>query len=287
MTDAERARLLALYEIEMRRDAWVPGLATHPLADVTRYHDAARREVLIMWHRFAAVEAEAVVRRELDYFKGSGGFTWKVYAGDEPRNLPDVLLAAGMEVERGEEVTLMVAPAAAMAAAPVLPPHANIRRLKSSADIALLSVVWEAVWPGGNGGWIDVLGEAMLAHADRLSIHVVMVDDVPVASGYLVLDPRGNFAYLGGGATLAAHRGKGLYRALVHARAALARDANIAMASPDVNPSSLRDHLRCPDNVPRTLSGRHLAIEASPASRPILARLGFEPLTTLRFYSRK
>lgn len=258
MTPDDRAALLARYQQEMRRDAWVPGLATHTLADVTRYHDDAQREVLIMWHQFAAADADAIVRRELAYFHGSGGFTWKVYAEDEPRNLPDVLLAAGMQVERGVEDALMVAPAAEMALQPVLPANANIRMLKSSAEITLLSDVWEAVWPGGNGGWVSVLADALDAYPERLTIMVAMLDGKPVASGYVILDPRGHFAYLGGGGVLTEHRGKGLYRALVHARATLARDANI----------------------------RHLAIEASPASRPILERLGFTVLTSLRFFSR-
>jgi GNAT superfamily N-acetyltransferase len=258
MIEVERAALLALYEAELRRDAWVPGLPAHKLADVSRYYDEAQREVLIMWHQFTAAEAEAIVRRELDFFKGSGGFTWKVYANDEPRNLPDVLLSAGMEVERGVEDTLMVARSGDMASPPVLPTGANIRTLKSSADIGLLGAVWGAVWPDENGGWVEVIADALDANPERLVVLIAMQDDVPVASGYVVLDPRGNFAYLGGGAALAEHRGKGLYRALVHARAAIARDANI----------------------------RHLAIEASPASRPILERLGFEPLTTLRFYTR-
>lgn len=258
MTEAERAALRALYEAEMRRDAWVPGLATHKLSDVTRYHDEACREVLIMWHRFPAEDAEAVVRRELNHFRDAGGFTWKVYAEDEPRNLPDVLLAAGMKLERNEVNALMVAPATAMARPVVLPANANIRVLQSSADIQLLVDVWEAVWPGANGEWVGVLADALDAHPDRLSILVVMLDGKPVSSGYLMRDPRRNFAYLGGGGVLAEHRGTGLYRALVHARAAMARDANIRM----------------------------LAIEAGPASRPILERLGFEQLTTLRFYSR-
>lgn len=259
MTSAEREALLALYAAEMRRDACVPGLATHQLADVTRYHDDARREVLIMWHRFDAAEAEAVVRRELDHFRDAGGFTWKVYADDEPGNLARVLQHAGMQVERGEEVALMVAPAAAMAAPPALPPGANIRVLQSSAEIGLLSAVWEAVWPNENGGWVDVLAEALDAMPNRLRIFVVMRDAVPVASGYAMLDPRGHFAYLGGGGVVASERGSGLYRALVHARAAVVRDAGIS----------------------------HLAIEAGPASRAILEKLGFEQLTSLRFYSRR
>lgn len=259
MTEEERARLLALYVAEMRRDAWVPGMRCEKLADVSRYYDPAQREVLIMWHDLAGADSAAVVRRELEHFRDAGGFTWKVYAGDLPEDLPQVLLDAGLRDEHEVEDILMVAGAAAMAVPPQLPPGANIRRLESSADISLLAEVWQAVWPNESGGWIDVLGEALDTEPERLAILVAMQDERPVASGYLVLDPRGNFGYLGGGAVTPGHRGKGLYRAIIHARAALAAAANI----------------------------RTLAVEASPASRPVLERLGFEVLNSLRFLSRE
>jgi len=258
MTEAERRALLALYEAELRRDAWVPGLPLERLPEVSRYYDAAQRETLIMWHRFDAADTETIVQRELAHFRNAGGFAWKVYAEDGPANLVDCLIANGLTSERGEADGLMVAPAADMAIAFPLSAGVRIHEVKSSAEMHLLSAVWDAVWPEENGGWVEVLSEALEATPERLRILIAMVDDKPSASGYAILDPRGNFAYLGGGGVVPGLRGKGLYRALVHARAAISRDANI----------------------------RHLAIEASPASRPILEQLGFERLTTLRFYRK-
>lgn len=258
MTEAERARLRALYLAEMRRDAWVPGMRCERLADVSRYYDRAQREVLIMWHDFAGADAAAVVRRELAHFRDAGSFTWKVYDGDLPENFRQVLLDAGLHDEREVEDVLMVAGADAMAVPPQLPPGTQIRRLETSAEIYLLAEVWEAVWPKQNGGWVEVLGEALDTEPDRLAILIAMQAGRPVASGYLVLDPRGNFGYLGGGAVTHDQRGQGLYRAIIHARAAVAVAANI----------------------------RTLAVEASPASRPILERLGFTALSGLRFLSR-
>ncbi|MDX2218284.1 MAG: GNAT family N-acetyltransferase [Burkholderiales bacterium] len=272
MTDAERAELLELYVAEMRRDAWVPGMRCEKLADVSRYYDRAQREVLIMWHDLARADAAAVVRRELDHFRDAGGFTWKVYAGDPPTDFREVLLAAGLRDEHEVEDVLMVASADAMAVPPRMPPNANIRRLATSADIHLLADVWEAVWPNENGGWIDVLAESLDTEPGRLAILVATLDGRPAASGYVVLDPRGHLAYLGGGGVVPEHRGKGLYRALVQARAAIARDAAAAI---HLESSAHGDPMPC-----------HLAVEASPASRAVLTRMGFEPLTTLRFYAR-
>ena len=64
------------------------------------------------------------------------------------------------------------------------------------------------------------------------------------------------FASLWGGSTLEAYRGRGIYRALVARRAALARDAGSA----------------------------YLQVDASDMSRPILERLGFVALTTTTPY---
>lgn len=272
MTEAERARLRALYLAEMRRDAWVPGMRCERLADVSRYYDRAQREVLIMWHDFAGADAAAVVRRELAHFRDAGGFTWKVYEGDQPADMREVLLAAGLRDEHEVEDVLMVAPADAVAVPPDLPAGANIRRLTTSADIHLLADVWESVWPNENGGWIDVLAEALDNDPERLAILVATIDGRPAASGYVVLDPRGHLAYLGGGGVVPEHRGRGLYRALVQARAAIACDAPTTLGMP-ATPGRVR--IPC-----------HLAVEASPASRAVLTRMGFEQLMTLRFYTR-
>lgn len=258
MTEAERRELLARYEAELRRDAWVPGLPLERLPEVSRYADAAQREALIMWHRFDAADTEAIVRRELAHFRNAQGFAWKVYEDDAPANLVECLVAHGLQSERGEADALMVAPAADMAIEYPLPGGARIHEVKSSREMHLLRTVWEAVWPDQNGGWVDVLTDALNENPERLRILIAMVDEKPVASGYAILDPRAGFAYLGGGGVVSDLRGKGLYRALVHSRAAITRDAGIS----------------------------HLAIEASPASRPILERLGFERLTTLRFYAK-
>ena len=72
-----------------------------------------------------------------------------------------------------------------------------------------------------------------------------------VSVGRLETHPDGMFAGLYGGGTLASHRGRGFYRAMVAARA--------------------RDAIE--------LGARYLMVDALPTSRPILERLGFVRLT--------
>lgn len=252
----DRLALLRAYDEDMRRDAWVPGLPAQRMPELTRYYDAGQREVLVMWHAFGADQAERIVERELAFFGQAGAINWKIYDGDEPANLAQVLRARGFVPE--EESALMTCPTESLASLPLAGP-ADVLRLTTAGDVDQLDRVWSAVWPDANGGWVDVIREVVAEGDERLQVMVARIAGEPVASGYVVLDPRGRFAYLGGGATVEAHRGRGLYRSLVLARARIAKAAGIA----------------------------HLAVEASAQSRPVLERLGFIRLTTLVFHERR
>ena len=75
-------------------------------------------------------------------------------------------------------------------------------------------------------------------------------------TAWLVLRPGTEFAGLWGGSTLSQWRGRGIYRALVAARAQLAVARGV----------------------------RYLQVDASSDSAPILRRLGFRAVTTTTPY---
>lgn len=77
-----------------------------------------------------------------------------------------------------------------------------------------------------------------------------------VSAAWIVFYPGTEFAGLWGGSTLAAWRGRGLYRALIAARARLAVARGV----------------------------RYLQVDASDDSAPILRRLGFRAVTTTTAY---
>jgi GNAT superfamily N-acetyltransferase len=80
---------------------------------------------------------------------------------------------------------------------------------------------------------------------------VAEAGDELVAAAWIVFRPGTEFAGLLGGSTREAWRGRGIYRALVARRAALARARGV----------------------------RYLQVDASDDSRPILERLGFAGVT--------
>jgi len=251
----DHLEILNLYTTHMRRDAVVPGMSTHKLRDVTRYVDLKGLEGLVMWHEFDEAKAVRIVERELAYFtKAAKEFNWKIYSGDEPEKLGVLLEKGGMQA--GPVSTLMLGEAILVA---------KLKRDKSMTirsigpqQIDDLYAVWEGVWPGENDGWVAILRDALERTPELLQVLVAYDNEKPVAAGYIVLDHRKTFAYMGGGAALPSHRGRGFYRLLVAER------ARIAQAN----------------------GTQFLAVEARPDLVPILSRLGFEALTELRFYKR-
>ena len=79
---------------------------------------------------------------------------------------------------------------------------------------------------------------------------IAWAGDVAVSAGRVEFHEGTDFASLWGGGTLPEWRGRGVFRALVGHRAVLARDRGF----------------------------RYLQVDALPTSRPILERMGFQPL---------
>ena len=179
-------------------------------------------------------------------FEGRG-FEWKLYGYDDPTGA----LAAGLVARgfiAGEPETLMaldIAEAGLERAS-----DADVRLLDRPAQLADIVAVQDEVWGGDHRSLVEGLAAEWRALPDRLSVYVAHADGRPASTGWIRFHPGRDFADLWGGSTLPRHRGRGLYRALVAARAAEARRRGV----------------------------RYLTVDASPDSRPILARLGFQAL---------
>ena len=209
----DTTELLALFDEQMRHRAAPDGL----------FVGKAWRAVL--W-RPADGEVEPLVARMREL---PGRVEWKYYSHDGPE-LRERLVAAGLEPD--DEETVVVAEAASI---PPPPDDVELRLATDKFDDLAASVF----------GVRYELPEKAVAV-------VAVVDGQPVSGGRVDFEPGVEFAGLFGGITLPEFRGRGLYRATVAKRAALARERGY----------------------------RWLYSDALPTSRPILERLGFVRLTT-------
>ncbi|WP_406459277.1 GNAT family N-acetyltransferase [Streptomyces sp. NBC_00876] len=200
-------------------------------------------------------ELDLLIARQRDHFARRGeAVEWKTRGHDLPEDLTDRLRAAGFVPE--EQETILIGRADEMAADPVLPDGVTLRRVTGEADMRRIAVMESDVW-GEDWGW---LGDDLIARVatapDEIAVYVAEAGGEVVSAAWLVFRTGTEFAGLWGGSTLAAWRGRGIYRALVAARAKLA----VARGT------------------------RYLQVDASDDSAPILSRLGFHAVTTTTPY---
>lgn len=249
VTSLDRERVLDLFDTQMRRGlVSEPGLRVEHAGRVVRVTGGWN---CVLHADIDADTADRVIGLQQAYFEELGShLEWKVYGHDRPHDLAARLARAGFEPEPPE--TLMVFDLAGDLPAPSLPPQISLRRIANAAGLPHVNAVSELAFG------IDF--SAMNAEfAKRLPLgtlcfYVAFDRRDPVGAGRLELPPHGEFAGLYGGCTVPAFRHRGVYRGLVAARAEEARRNGY----------------------------RYLSVEAEPSSRPILERLGFAPLTTVR-----
>jgi GNAT superfamily N-acetyltransferase len=209
----ETTEILPLFDEQMRRKAAPDSLFV-----------GNGWSAVLWWPGEGEVEPLVDRMRELP-----GHVEWKYYS-HLPADLPERLRAAGLEPE--DEETVVVAEAASI---PPPPPDVELRVVTEEfVDLAA-----------------RVFGDRFELPERAVAV-VAMVDGQPVSGGRVDFEDGVEFAGLFGGITLPEFRGRGLYRATVAKRAALARERGY----------------------------RWLYVDALPTSRPILERLGFVRLTT-------
>ncbi|MFI4976434.1 MAG: GNAT family N-acetyltransferase [Caulobacterales bacterium] len=243
------ADILARYDAEIRADppaevgverVWAGGV----LRTIGAYS-------FIGWWDFPQAEAAAVVARESAYFRSrEGDVEWKVFGHDRPPGLEQRLAEAGWNPEEPETFLVFDVEARDLSIDP--PTGVEVRRVTDAAGVADLIAANELAF-GQREGWRQAALEARLGDP-TVALYVAYSDGAPISSGRLEMSPGRAFAGLYGGGTAPRHRGRGVYRALVAARAAEAKRRGF----------------------------RFLTVDARETSRPIIERLGFQPLTGIR-----
>ncbi|PWI44228.1 GNAT family N-acetyltransferase [Streptomyces sp. ICBB 8177] len=253
----DRDHVLSLFDRQMRRGARPddPTARVERAGDVVRQTGGPAAWNGVLWSDLTEQTADAAIAEQVRHFDALGrGFEWKLYSHDRPGDLAARLRAAGFVPEPAE--SLMVAAVADLSDRVELPEGVRLRTVTDAAGVDLVADVHEQVFRSGRSRLRQRLLSQLAAHPGTVSAVVATAGDVPVAAARLELHAGTEFAGLWGGGTLAAWRGRGIYRALVAHRVRLAAERGY----------------------------RWLQVDASEASRPILERLGFERLATTTPY---
>ncbi|MGI5134645.1 MULTISPECIES: GNAT family N-acetyltransferase [unclassified Streptomyces] len=253
----DHAAVLALYDRDMRQGARPDG----PDARIERDARVVRQVGSeygwngILWSDLDETTADEAIAEQVRHFSGLGlEFEWKLYGHDLPVDLGTRLRAAGFTPE--PEETVMVAEVAELSLDTEPPEGIRIVPATDARGIGLVAEVHEKAFGTDSSKLRHQLLAQLAGDPDGLVAVLALAGDEPVSAARMELVPGARFAGLWGGGTVADWRGRGIYRALVACRARVAASRGY----------------------------RYAQVDAGAQSRPILARLGFEPLTTTTPY---
>ncbi|MFF0013918.1 GNAT family N-acetyltransferase [Streptomyces sp. NPDC005374] len=249
----DHVAVLALFDRDMREGAQPdgPGARVERVGGVVRQTAAEHGWNGVVWSDLDETSADKAVAEQIAYYTGLGReFEWKLYGHDLPFDLGQRLRAAGFTPE--PEETLMIAEVAGLTLDAEAPEGIRFLPVTDRAAVDLVADVHQKAFGTDSTRLRQQLLARLQDDPDTVVAVVALAGDVPVSAARMELVPGTRFAGLWGGGTVEGWRGRGIYRALVAHRARAAVERGY----------------------------RYLQVDALPTSRPILERLGFEPLTT-------
>jgi GNAT superfamily N-acetyltransferase len=252
------AVLTAFDEQMRRRPVPGPGVLIEVEERVTRTVGSDGSWSAVVWSDLTAADADEMIAAEVA--RSAGSLEWKLYSHDQPADLAERLKAAGLHPEPVE--TLMVAEIVDLDLPVAEPAGVRVVGVDDSSGVETMLGVHDAVFGPGSvyPSVVEAVRTALELRPRPIEAVVAWAGEVAVSAGRVEFHEGTDFASLWGGGTLPTWRGRGVFRALVGHRAVLARDRGF----------------------------RYLQLDAMPASRPILERMGFHPLveTTPWMYDR-
>jgi len=232
-----------------RRTLRVDGLELEILPLVTRIRSDNGSHHSILFSSLSDENADSVIAEQAAHYRALGAeVEWKAYAHDQPADLLQRLARHGFEI--GPLETVLVLDLHDRPKWMHESAH-DVIRVKTPEQVDLFRTAATEIFQKDYAFTINELLAAIRTGSSQQLGYIALNDNVPASIGRLYTHPQSVFGGLYGGGTLATHRGRGLYRAVVAARA---RDA-------------------------AKLGSRFLIVDALPTSRPILERLGFVRLT--------
>jgi hypothetical protein len=209
----------------------------------------------VCWSDLDDSGADAAIAAQVDFFRRRGeAFEWQLLGYDEPADLGERLVRAGF-VPDEEEVLLFAETARIARDVPALD-GIRLVEVHDEAGVEAATSTQEDLLPGSARRARHVNRLLAGLGDERFALVLALAGDEPVCSARIAFGPGTEFAGLYSAATRTGWRGRGIYHAIVAYRAGLAAARGL----------------------------RHLRVETTTMSRPILRRLGFEPVTTTTTY---
>ncbi len=248
----DRSQMIALYNQDQRKDVEYPNMRREVTPDVVRYINLGAGGGAVVYSQLNQANVEHVIREQVNFFEDIGqDFEWKVYDYDQPSDLKERLEKHGFIPEDDEAIMVLDLEEVPWLLQQQVSPH--VQRITDPARLSDVIAIQEQVWKDDFSSLGDYLREALENSPEQMSIYAAYVNGQPVSAAWIYFPNHSQFASLWGGSTLDGFRKQGLYTSLLAVRAQEAKTRQV----------------------------RYLTVDASPMSRPILEKFGFEMIAML------
>jgi hypothetical protein len=243
-----KSQMIALYDQDQRKDVKHPSMRREVIPPVVRYiNTSSHGEGVVLYSQLDEANVDQVIREQVGYFESIGqDFEWKVYDYDRPPDLKERLESHGFIVEDAEAIMVLdLEEAPGILSQPVSP---TIQQITDPEKLADVLTIQDQVWGEDFSSLGHYLQDTLRNTPEQLSMYIAYVNQQPASAAWIYFPKHSKFASLWGGSTVSGFRKQGLYTALLAVRAREAKARQL----------------------------RYLTVDASPMSRPILEKFGFE-----------
>ena len=247
----DKTELLEIFTRQQRIELDYPDVKREVDGSVIRHINLAGEEGFVLYSRLDEESAEAAISAQIARFQGiPQDFEWKVYDYDSPQDLVERLRRRGFEI--GEPEALVVLDLTAGPEALALPVPPSVVRITDPGEVDAVVALENAVWETDHYNLGEFLKRELRERPEMVSIYISYQEQQPASAAWIFFHAGSSFASLWGGATLPQFRNQGHYSLLLAARAQEARARGFSL----------------------------LTVDASPMSRPILEKHGFQYLAS-------
>ena len=247
----EKTELLEIFTRQQRIEVDYPDVKREVDGPVIRLISLTDEDGYVIYSRLDEESAEAAITAQIARFQAiPQDFEWKVYDYDPPEDLIDRLRRRGFEI--GDPEALLVLDLTTQPEALDRPVPPSVVRITDPGEVDVIGVLETAVWESDHHDLGEHLKRDLQVHPEMVSVYISYQGQQPASTAWIYFHAGSNFASLWGGATLPQFRNQGHYSLLLAARAQEARARGFSL----------------------------LTVDASPMSRPILEKHGFQYLAT-------
>jgi GNAT superfamily N-acetyltransferase len=247
----DKTELLEIFTRQQRIEMDYPDIQREVDGAVIRHINLTGEDGFVIYSRLDGDEADAVISAQIARFESiPQDFEWKLYDYDPPKDLIERLRRRGFEI--GDPEALLVLDLSARPAALDRPVPASVVSITDPGEIDALVALEDAVWGTDHHELGERLKRDLKELPETVSVYISYEGKQAAAAAWIYFHTGSSFASLWGGSTLPQFRKRGHYSLLLAARAQAARARGFSL----------------------------LSVDASPMSRPILEKHGFQYLAT-------